>query len=197
MTTSTTIPMADLRDGLRAVIPGADVNSTTTPILNAVNLRFHLDTLTFQSTDRRVAMEYTLDTATEGMDASFTMRLDDAKAIVKAIPARAQGGALLEIQEDGSLFVGLVGQQFILTAVDGEFPEIARLFKADQERKIDGPLSLGIKQLTQLTTASKHLGKDPALRFSAGSTPTEPVMVTAVNSQGQPPWRALIMPRRY
>ena len=192
------VPMSDLRDGLRSVLPGTDKPATTTPILSAAHVKITPDGLILQTTDRRVAMEYTVplgDGEAPDQEAGFTMRLEDAQAIVKAIPARGPAFTVALTALGGGDLVVDLGRWSSLTlaAVEGEFPPIERLFKENPDPKLEGPLGLGVRQLTQLTTATKHLAKDPGLIFTPGSTSTEPVMVSL---QEPAPWRALIMPRR-
>ena len=198
------VPVAALRDGLRAVIPGASTDKTL-PVLNAVQLTLTRESLTLHATDRLVLMEYvaTIPEDERGLyagapDVTFTLALDDAKALVKATPARpnAWDRATLTVTAGAALTMTAAltaGPTFTFTAHDGEFPPVRRLFPENGDFKIEGALGLGHGQLSQLLTASKHLGKNPTLTFTAGDTPIKPIVATV---EGVDAWRGLIMPRR-
>lgn len=204
--TTITVPMTTLRDGLRAVIPGASTDRSL-PILNAVQLTLTRESLTLHTTDRYVLMEYVVTipederTFTEG-EVKFTLALDDAKALVKATPTRpnAWDRATLGVTAGATEYSArtltaalIAGPVFTFTATEGEFPPVRRLFPENEDFKVEGALGLGHKQLSQLMTASKHLGKNPTLAFTAGDTPTKPIVATV---EGVDAWRGLIMPRR-
>lgn len=202
------VPTSALRDALRAVIPGASTDKTL-PVLNALQLTFTRDAVTLHSTDRYVLMEYVVaipeDERTADEDApevKFTLTLEDAKALVKAMPTRpmAWDRVTLTVRESATAYTErtmtaalTAGPTFTLTAAAGEFPLVRRLFPDNADPKIDGLLGLGHKQLTQLMTASKHLDKNPTLALAAGTESHKPVIVTV---EGVDAWRGLIMPRR-
>lgn len=204
--TTTTVPTTLLRDGLRAVIPGASTDKTM-PVLNAVRLTLTRESLTLHATDRYVLMEYVAEipdderTDAEG-EVTFTLALDDAKALVKATPTRpnAWDRVALTVAAGATEYATPIltaaltgGPTFTFAANEGEFPQVRRLFPENGDFKVEGALGLGHKQLSQLLTASKHLDKSAALAFTAGDTPTKPVVATV---EGVDAWRGLIMPRR-
>lgn len=203
-----TVPTTLLRDGLRAVIPGASTDKTL-PVLNAVQLTLTRESLTLHATDRYVLMEYVVTipederTGDEGAAAvTFTLGLDDAKALVKATPTRpnAWDRVTLTVTAGATEYSALTmtaaltaGPTFTFTANDGEFPAVRRLFPENEDFRVEGALGLGHKQLSQLMTASKHLDKNATLAFTAGDTPVKPIVATV---EGVDAWRGLIMPRR-
>ena len=200
------VPTTLLRDGLRAVIPGASTDKTL-PVLNAVRLTLTRESLALHATDRYVLMEYVVAipederTDVEG-EVTFTLGLDDAKALVKATPTRpnAWDRVTLTVTAGATEHSALTmtaaltaGPTFTFTANDGEFPAVRRLFPENEDFKVEGALGLGHRQLSQLMTASKHLDKNATLAFTAGDTPTKPIVATV---EGVNAWRGLIMPRR-
>lgn len=202
------VPVTALRDGLRAVIPGASTDRVV-PVLNAVRLTLTRESLTLHATDRYVLMEYvvTIPEDERGLDAgapdvTFTLSLEDAKALVKATPTRpnAWDRATLTVTAGATEYSAptltaalTAGPTFTFTAIEGDYPTVRRLFPENTDPKVDGLLGLGHKQLSQLMTATKHLSKNPTLILAAGSEAHKPVVMTA---EGVDAWRGLIMPRR-
>ena len=207
MTATVTIPAHKLRTLLASVIPACAPASAGTPVLSAIRIKTDVGGwVEASATNRYIVAQNTLRADTYAGAGSFTLRAEDAKQLISALPKTAPRAgvtntAIVNIEGDemsAEVRVGATTATYKYRAQEGDYPATERLL-IDPD-KCDWPepgVGIGFTpaRLAEITKCAQAINRNAAIVFNAQAVNTKPVALRIDHEDGLD-WRGLIMPAR-
>ena len=207
MTATVTIPAHKLRTLLASVIPACAPASAGTPVLSAIRIKTDVGGwVEASATNRYIVAQNTLRADTYAGAGSFTLRAEDAKQLISALPKTAPRAgvtntAILSIEDrEMSVEVRVAASTaaYKYGAQDGDYPAIERLLiNPDDHAWPEHGAGIGFTpaRLAEIVKCAQAINRNAALVFNAQAVNTKPVALRIDHEDGLD-WRGLIMPAR-
>ena len=207
MTATVTIPAHKLRTLLASVIPACAPASAGTPVLSAIRIKTDVGGwVEASATNRYIVAQNTLRADTYAGAGSFTLRAEDAKQLIAALPKTAPRAgvtntAILSIEDrEMSVEVRVAASTaaYKYGAQDGDYPAIERLLiNPDDHAWPEHGAGIGFTpaRLAEIVKCAQAINRNAALVFNAQAVNTKPVALRIDHEDGLD-WRGLIMPAR-
>ena len=207
MTATVTIPAHALRTLLASVIPACAPASANTPVLSAIRIKTDVGGwVEASATNRYIVAQNTLRADTYAGAGSFTLRAEDAKQLISALPKTAPRAgvtntAILSIEDrEMSVEVRVAASTaaYKYGAQDGDYPAIERLLiNPDDHAWPEHGAGIGFTpaRLAEIVKCAQAINRNAALVFNAQAVNTKPVALRIDHEDGLD-WRGLIMPAR-
>lgn len=202
-----TLPAHTLRTLLASVIPACAPASAGTPVLSAIRIKTDVGgQIEASATNRYIAAMNSVQADTYAGSGSFTLRVEDAKQLIAALPKAAPRAgvtntAILSIDGDEmsiEVRVGSAIASYKHNSQQGDYPAIERLLiDADKHAWPDYGIGIGFTpaRLAEITKCAQAIDRNAVIIFNAQNVNTKPVALRIDHENG-PDWRGLIMPAR-
>ena len=207
MTATVTIPAHKLRTLLASVIPACAPVSAGTPVISAIRIKTDVGgQIEASATNRYIVAQNSVQADTYAGSAAFTLRAEDAKQLIAALPKTAPRAgvtntAILSIEGremSVEVRVGASTAAYKYSAQDGDYPAIERLLiNPDDHAWPEHGTGIGFTpaRLAEIVKCAQAIDRNAVLIFNAQAVNTKPVALRIDHEDGLD-WRGLIMPAR-
>lgn len=202
-----TLPAHKLRTLLASVIPACAPAGAGTPVLSAIRIKTDVGGwVEASATNRYIVAQNSAQADTYAGSAAFTLRVEDAKQLIAALPKTAPRAgvtntAILSIEGDemgAEVRVGAATATYKYTSQEGDYPAIERLLIDVNKHDWPEPgVGIGFTpaRLAEITKCAQAINRNAVIIFNAQDSNTKPVALRIDHEDG-PNWRGLIMPAR-